>query len=91
MTDKLYLGRVWRYVESDIVRGIKGSNYENSGFKVVVASSQEEANSKFSRYLEKNTRFRNWDKTEVKVLTAEQDLPLEKRVEILKEIFEVIK
>ena len=91
MADNLYFGRAWKYVEADPVRAINESRYVDSGSKIVVASSQDKANKKFIEYLEKNTRFINWVNSEVRVLTAGQDVPLEKRVEILKEIFTIIR
>ncbi len=85
----LYLVRVWRLNESDPVRDIK-SGYENSSYKVVIASDNNEASKKVNEYLNKNTRYTDWERTEVKELTAKKDIPLEDRVEILKEIFPII-
>ena len=91
MTDNLYLSRAWKYVEADPIMAISESRYEDSGHKIIVASSEKEAERKFMIYLEGNTRFKKWDGPEVKVLTAGQDVPLEKRIEILQEIFTIIR
>ncbi len=85
MADNLYFGNAMKYAEN----GSSVAGYNKEGCRIIVASNQEGANRKFSRFLEA-TGFRNWVKTEVKILATKGDVPLEKRIEILKEVFEVI-
>ena len=84
----LYLSRGWRYIESDPVREVK-EGYRKSDYHIVIASSNDEASKKLIEYLKQNTRC-NWSSTELKELTAKKDIPLEDRVEILREIFPII-
>jgi hypothetical protein len=90
MTSDLYLSRAYRYVEADPVRGISASGMEYDGYTIVVASSADEANAKLLARLKETTRYRTWEISDTKKLTAGADTPLEKRVEILREVFPVV-
>ncbi|MBM3247491.1 hypothetical protein FJZ17_03065 [Candidatus Pacearchaeota archaeon] len=90
MDKNLYLVRACRYVEADPVRGVRDSGTNYGGHKVVIASSPELANDKLLAHLAQNTRYRNWEISETRELTAGTDIPLQKRVEILREVFPII-
>lgn len=88
--DNIYLARAWRYVEADPVRGINESRHENSSYSFVIATGEGEAGDKLLTDLREHTRFSNWKDPDIKELSAGLDIPLEKRVEILREIYPVI-
>lgn len=87
MNKYLYVTRASRFVEADPARGIENSETEYSGYKIVVASNSDLAAEKLLTDL---GEYKEWKCAEIKELTAGADIPLEKRVEILREIFPVI-
>lgn len=93
MTDKnLYLGRAEKYVSADTVRGIPSDTTEYSAQYLILAESQQNAGNKLQSYLKTTLPItgNNWKPLEMQELTAGKDLPLEKRIEILKEVLPVI-
>ena len=91
MTNNLYLCGVIS-PEPIFEGGHLKYEYRFRGFKtIVVASSEEEAKRKVIRYSEESQTVKNLNEAMVKVLTTEQDVPLEKRVEILGEVLTVVK
>jgi len=91
MDGNLYLARAMRYFEVDPARGINESGTDYSGYHIVIASRNTDAGRKLIAHLKQNTRYRNWISTETKKLTEGKDIPLERRVEVLGEVFPVIK
>lgn len=90
MAEHLYLTRASRFIEADPVRGVRRSGIEYSGYNVVIALCNSLAAEKLLTHLKETTRSRSWIIAETKELTACPDVPLVKRVEILREIFPVI-
>lgn len=88
MSEDLYLTRAKRYVESDPSRGIEHSSIDSSGEYLIPASSPNDATEQLLAYLKSNTRYRNWESDRVRKLIVGADIPLEKRLEILGEIFD---
>ncbi|MFA6461891.1 MAG: hypothetical protein WCV90_06510 [Candidatus Woesearchaeota archaeon] len=88
--DKLYLAKGSRYVESDPVRGESGGwNYSDR--YLVVALNPNQAGNVFLSYLNSRGRSRSWELDQIKELTAEKDVPLEKRIAILGEALHVVR
>jgi hypothetical protein len=85
MEDRLYLGKTERYVQADPVRGINKSRVEYSNRRVIVAGDRLEATKKFSSH------YKSWNYPNIIELTAGADVSLEKRIEILGEIFDIIR
>jgi len=81
---RLYLTEAIR----DEERVLEPTRSWSSGKYLVVAADPEEAGGKLLNYLTKNTRYGSWKVTKTKKLTAGADVPLEKRLEILGEIFQ---
>jgi len=88
--DRLYLIKAKRFVDADPYRGREHSGYDYSQNFLVVAPDLGQASAILVQYLERKTRYRNWDRAIFSELKAGADLPLEKRLEILGEIFERI-
>ena len=82
MEDKLYVGYARR---PDFDNPMPGYRYD--GGRVVVAGSKEEAIKKLVDYMKGISKWDNWEvpRTNIKEITAAQDLPLEKRIEILEQ------
>ena len=91
MDNGLYIARASRFIETDPARGLFESRTERSSYHVVTASDGNLAAEKLLTHLKQNTRYSDWGFTEVKELTAGADIPLEKKFEILGEVFPVIK
>ena len=90
MAQKLYLGRASVYLEADPFRGRPESVTEYSADYLVVDKSEDLATNKFLAHLRAKGRHRNWKKDKMQELLAGSDTPLEKRLEILGEHFELI-
>jgi hypothetical protein len=82
---KLYLTEASRY-DDQVLEAITWY----SGKHLTIASNQKEAGEKLIDYLNKHTRYRSWEVCQAQELTKETDISLEKRVEILTEIFPVL-
>jgi hypothetical protein len=64
---------------------------ENEGCCIIVATNYNEAGTKLISYLNKNTEYTNWHTPVLKLLEAEKDVPLEKRLKILGEVLPVVR
>ncbi len=90
MENRLYLVRASRFVDADPFRGRPNSTTEYSRHYVTSDRSETLATNKLLSHLRASTRYRNWEKSDVKELSAGSDIPLEKRIEILRECFLIL-
>lgn len=90
MDEHLYITRASRFVEADPVRGRTDSDIEYSAYYLTIATKENVASKKLLAYLKKNDSVENWQNSTIRELYAGADVPLEKRVEILREVFPLI-
>ena len=90
MVERLYLCENSLYVQTDAFKRQPSEYNERTGIYLVVAQSASEAIEKFNAYFVIDVRKRDWNIPRIKELSAGTDIPLEKRVEILAEVFPII-
>lgn len=90
MTDKLYLARGEVYHPARSHHPEETGGTEFSEYKLVVSEDSENATHKLLSSLHQNSIY-TWRCSDIKELSSGMDLPLEKRVEILGEIFSIIR
>jgi hypothetical protein len=91
MDEKLYLARGSVYIEARAHHPEESGATNFSEYKLILAEDSEKATEKLLSNLRQNSRYGDWKCSDIKELNSGKDVKLEKRVEILGEIFSILK
>ena len=91
MDNKLYLARGSVYVEARAHHPEESGETNFSEYKLIIAEDSGKATEKILSNLRQNSRYNDWKCSDIKELNSGSDISLEKRVEILGEVFSIIR